>query len=177
MNSAPPSTSRRSSQAPRWPARPLSSVVTGAGEMPDIGVGLGGLSGAAAPEAGDHGHSFEAAFVSELAADHQPLNVGRALIDRGDAHVAIDALDGEVVEIAVAAVDLDGRRADLFSHLRGEQLGHRCLLEAGAAFVAQARGVQHHQLGRLQRRCHVGQAEGDRLMLDDRLPKVRRCLA
>ena len=43
-----------------------------------------------------------------LSGDDQTLNVRGALIDLADPDVAVDPLDREVVEIAVAAVDLDG---------------------------------------------------------------------
>src|SRR5690606_28085018 len=75
--------------------------------------------------------------------DHHALDIRGALVDLADADVAVDALDREIGEIAVAAMDLDGVGTDAFGHLAGEQLGHRRLLEAGLAGVAQAGGVQH----------------------------------
>lgn len=111
---------------------------------------------------------MEVGFNRELPADDRALDVGCSFVDRAHLHIAIDALDREVVEVA-AAVDLDGAGADLLGHLRREQLGPRRFLQAGLAGIAQSRGVQHHQLGGLQRSRHVGQAEADGLVFDDRL--------
>src|SRR5690606_13786116 len=59
----------------------------------------------------------------QTARNYHPLHVAGALVDLAHAHVPVDALDREVLEIAVAAEGLDGRRADLLGHFRGEQLG------------------------------------------------------
>src|SRR5215470_17772607 len=45
-------------------------------------------------------------LLRQRAADHQALDVAGALVDLADADVAVDALDREVGEVAVAAMDL-----------------------------------------------------------------------
>ncbi len=50
-------------------------------------------------------------------ADDRLPHVGRALVDLADAHVAVDAFDREVIEIAVAAEGLDGVGADALGKL------------------------------------------------------------
>jgi hypothetical protein len=81
------------------------------------------------------------AAASWRAPDQDLLHLGGAFVDLADAHVAVDALDREVADVAVAAEDLDGRRAHALGHLAGEELGHRRFLQAGAAGVLQAGGV------------------------------------
>src|SRR5258706_11383456 len=105
----------------------------------------------------------------ERAADDQPLDVARTLVDLAAAQVEIDALDGEVGDVTVAAVNLDRSRAHALGHLGGEELGHRCFLEARLSRIAQARRVPDHLSRDLDLGCHVGESEGDRLMLDERL--------
>src|ERR1700741_1959735 len=99
-------------------------------------------------------------------ADDQSLDVVRALVDLGHAHVAPQALDREVRDVAVAAVDLDRVRADRFRHLGSEQLRHRGFLQAGLAGVAQPRGMQVELARGLDLGGHVGEAEVHRLVLD-----------
>jgi hypothetical protein len=79
---------------------------------------------------------------------------------------------GKVVDVAVAAVDLDRVGADLLGHLGGEQLGHRGFLEAGPSGVAQRGGVMHHLSRDLDLRRHVGKAEIHRLVFEDRLAET-----
>src|SRR5512145_2028255 len=102
----------------------------------------------------------------QAAPDHQALDVVRALVNLGDAHVAPQPLDREVRDVTVAAVDLDRIGAHFLGHLGGEKLRHGSFLEAGLAFVAQARGVEIELARRLDLRRHVSQAEIHRLMLD-----------
>lgn len=51
------------------------------------------------------------------AADDHALDVAGALVDLGDAGVAVEALDRVVLELAVAAVNLDRVRAHALGHL------------------------------------------------------------
>ena len=53
-----------------------------------------------APGAGLIGH--------QLPADDQALDVAGALVDLANAHVAADPLDGKTLQVAIAAMDLDG---------------------------------------------------------------------
>src|SRR5690606_28689461 len=85
---------RRSGSVPgRWPVRffPGSRASPGLGRVP-------GRQGAP---------------------DQDALDVARTLVDLAHAHVAVDAFDGEVRDIAVAAEGLDRVRADALGHLRG----------------------------------------------------------
>ena len=66
-------------------------------------------------------------------------------------------------------MNLDRGGADLFRGFGRKKLRHRGCLQARLAGIAQGGSPQHHQLGRLQGSGHIGEAEGDRLMLDDRL--------
>src|SRR4051812_14215178 len=108
-------------------------------------------------------------LFGERAADHQALDVVRPFVDLGDAHVAPQALDWEVRHVAVAAVDLDCIGADFLRHFRGEELRHRGFLDARSSGVAQARGVQIKLSRRFHLRRHIGEAEVDCLVLDQRL--------
>src|ERR1051326_834235 len=67
---------------------------------------------------------------SLLAAEHdlgdgRQLHVRGSLVDLSDLAIAEILLDGIILGKPEAAVDLDRQRADTFSDLRGEQLGHR----------------------------------------------------
>src|SRR6185295_10509931 len=102
-------------------------------------------------------------------ADDELLDVARAFVDLGHAHVPPQALDREIGDVAVAAVDLDRIRAHALGHLGGKKLGHRRLLDAGRARVAQPRRVQVELARGLDAGRHVGEPEVDRLVLDQRL--------
>src|SRR5262245_60458934 len=80
----------------------------------------------------------------QLTADDQPLDLAGALVDLAHARVAVQLLDREVLEVAVAAVDLDGLRAHPLGHLGGVELGHRRLAPVGAARVLEEGGVPGH---------------------------------
>lgn len=97
--------------------------------------------------------------ASQAARDDHPLHVAGAFVDLAHAHVAVDALDREVLEVAVTAQGLDRRGAHPLGHLRGEQLGHRGLAQAWQAGFAQAGGVVHHLPRHGDLGGHVGQAE------------------
>src|SRR6185295_19117593 len=62
-------------------------------------------------------------LLTEVACDEQALDLAGAFVDLRDAGVAVVALDGIVLEVAVAAVDLDRVRADLLGELGSEELG------------------------------------------------------
>ena len=111
-------------------------------------------------------------LARKRAADDHALDVARSLVDLRHAHVAVDALDREIADVAVAAVDLDGIRTHALGHFRGEQFRHRGFLEAGLAGVAQAGGVQHHLPRHFGLRGHVGKPEVHRLMFDDGLAEA-----
>ena len=66
------------------------------------------------------------------------LHVARAFVDLADAHVAVDALYGEVAHIAVAAQGLDGGATNFFGHFAGKEFGHGRLFQTGSPGIAQA---------------------------------------
>src|SRR4051812_29960124 len=83
-----------------------------------------------------------ASLLRDLARYDQALNIAAALVDLAHPHIAIEPLDREIGEIAIAAMDLDRVRGDALGHLGGEQLGHRRLLQAGFAGVATRRRIE-----------------------------------
>src|SRR6266571_4070600 len=107
----------------------------------------------------------------DLARDQQALDVTGALVDLAHPHVAIDPLDREIGEVAIAAMDLDRVRDDTLGHLGSKQFGHRRLLEARFAIVAPLGGVEDESARGGKLRRHVGEAERDRLMRDKLLPE------
>src|SRR3569833_2540396 len=68
--------------------------------------------------------------AEDFAREDQRLDLGGPLVDLGDAHVAEEALDGELAHVAVAAVDLHGVDAGCVGDARGERLGYRGFLRA-----------------------------------------------
>src|SRR5207237_685980 len=111
----------------------------------------------------------EGLLLGNLAGDDQALDVAGALVDLAHPDVAVDPLDQEIGDIAVAAMDLDRVGGDALGDLGGEELGHRGLLDAGLAGVALRGGVEYQATGGGNLGRHIGEAEGDRLLLDDRL--------
>src|SRR6185436_8065243 len=71
--------------------------------------------------------------LGERSRDEQPLDLARAFVDLRDARVAVVALHRVVLDVAVAAMDLDRFRADPFGELGGEKLRLRGLGEARQA--------------------------------------------
>src|SRR6185503_14634969 len=54
------------------------------------------------------GASISWSTFKHILGDDESLNFARALVDLGDARIAVVALDAELGRVAVAAVDLDG---------------------------------------------------------------------
>src|SRR5947209_15280962 len=79
-------------------------------------------------------------LLGQVARDDEALDLARAFVDLRDARVAIMALDRIVLDIAVAAVDLDRLRAHPFGHLGGVELRLRRFREARHVGCAHARG-------------------------------------
>lgn len=61
--------------------------------------------------------------MPQLPGDQQALDLAGALIDLGNACVAVESFHRIIVQVAVATVDLDGLLAHLFGHFAGEQFG------------------------------------------------------
>src|SRR2546426_595477 len=86
----------------------------------------------------------------QISSDHDPLDLARTLVDPRHPDVAERALDREVADVAVAAVDLQRDVADLPRVLGREQLGHRGLLRERLAALLEERGAQGHEVGRVE---------------------------
>src|SRR5512141_1605652 len=63
--------------------------------------------------------------AQQPAGDDEALHLAGALVDRGDAHVAVEARDLVLVREAVAAVDLQALPAGAVGGLAGVELGLR----------------------------------------------------
>src|SRR5947209_2844394 len=115
------------------------------------------------------GQGLRDVHTADAAGDDKALDLRGALEDRVDLRVAVPAFDGILADVAVAAEDLDGLLGDPHGSLAGEELGH------GALAALELLGVAAHpacppnqQTGGVDARLHVGQLEGDGLVLDDR---------
>ena len=97
--------------------------------------------GAGADDADDHQEGTSALMPVSDAADDQLLDLRGALVERRHAHVAEEALDREVVDVARAAVDLDRVVGAPDRRLGREVLGDRRLgrVRRPASFSAPAR--------------------------------------
>src|SRR5918995_837693 len=60
-----------------------------------------------------------------LTRDHEPLNLRSALVDLEQLRVAHELLDRVLLDVAVAAEDLDGVCGDFHRRVCGEALGER----------------------------------------------------
>ena len=112
----------------------------------------------------------------EVLADHHPLDLVGALEDLHDLRLAHVALDRELAGVAGAAEHLDGVGGHLHRRVGGHQLGDAGLPGVGLAGVLAAGGHQVRRAGGLDRGGHVGEQEGEALVLDDR-PAERLPLA
>src|SRR5215471_114019 len=85
--------------------------------------------------------------ADHVACDHQLLDLTSAFVDPEQSHVAIEALDGIVADVAGATMDLHRTIGDPAAHFRREELGACCLGRHVAPFVAAPRRVQYHRAG------------------------------
>src|SRR5437660_788710 len=106
-------------------------------------------------------------FVSsnQLAGDDDALQFVGALADDEERGIAVEALDRELLGIAVAAVDAHRLQADIDGGLGGEQLGHSGLHVAALALVVGVGGLFDEETRGLDLGGHVGELQLDRLML------------
>src|SRR5436305_2284924 len=110
-------------------------------------------------------------LAQQRAGDHEPLDLARPLVDLGDLRVAVVALGGELLRIAVAAQHLD-RLAGLASRDgTGEELGLRALDGVRAARLLEARSAVSEGPGGLDLGLHLGKLVLDRLEAPDRSPE------
>src|SRR5216684_5430532 len=78
--------------------------------------------------------------LDHIPRDHQPLDLARPFVDRLDAAVAQIPFDRELVDVAIATMDLHRLIAGPVGHLAGEELGHRGLAgERRAGFLEERR--------------------------------------
>src|SRR5258706_3511458 len=115
---------------------------------------------------------FKPKSPDDMPRDDQLLDLGRALVDLGDAGVAVVALDREVLEVSRAAVDLHGLARAEVRGARREQLRGRRLAGVRAALVLQPRRAEDAELGGVEARRHVGDLELDGLEGRDRAAEL-----
>lgn len=104
----------------------------------------------------------------QRAANQNALNVVGAFVNLRNTHIPVDALNGKIADVAVAAVNLDGIRAHLFGDFGPEHLGHRSFLQTRFSCILHHGGTPNHQPGRVQLGCHVCKPEADGLVLHER---------
>src|SRR6266702_3225025 len=105
------------------------------------------------------------------AGDDEPLDLVRAFAHGEELRVAEVALHGQLLDIAHAAVDLDGLAGAELGSLGGEELGHACLEVAALACRLERGRLVGQELGGLDARRHLGELGLDELVLRDGLPK------
>src|SRR5439155_15292705 len=107
-------------------------------------------------------------FQSEVAREHEPEDLARALADLEDLGVAEVARHRELLGVAIATVDLDGlARADVGDVARAQLRAGGCR-RVVATLVLQPGGVPREQTSGLDRDPHVGELERDGLVRADR---------
>ena len=99
-----------------------------------------------------------------MGGDDHPLDLVGPLIDRGDLGVAVHALHIHALEVAGAAVDLQGVVGHLQRDIGGVLLGHGGLHAVGLVALLQVGGGIDQQPGATELGGHVGQLKGDRLL-------------
>ena len=104
--------------------------------------------------------------------DRRQLHEGCALVDFADLGVAVELLDGVVLDEAGAAVDLDGQAGDALGYLRGEVFAHGGLLEEVELRVLEPGGVVDEEAGGFDVGGHLGELELHGLELDDGLAEL-----
>src|SRR6266545_78829 len=97
------------------------------------------------------------------------MQLAGPLVDHRRFGVAQVALDGELVAVAVRAVDLDRVQGGLDRMLRGVPLGEAGLAGVAPAVVLQPAGSPHQEAPRLRATGHVGQHLLDELVVTDLL--------
>src|SRR5437762_10012473 len=122
----------------------VSSPAEGGGCQPPPGWGcVYACTTRGSPRSAHHQGSFR--HAEDAAGNHETLDLARPLIDLGDLRVAVVALHGKLLGVAVAAEDLDRLRGLPPGHLRREQLRLRTLLRVPAALLLQPCGAVHEQ--------------------------------
>src|SRR5690606_31067422 len=106
---------------------------------------------------------------SEIAGNDELLDVACAFVNCTYAYVAAVTLDGEILQVAVAAERLQCPRAHPLRHLACLELGDRGLPRARQARLEQPRGMQVELPRDGHLRGHLREPERHRLQFEDRL--------
>src|SRR6476661_3522495 len=110
--------------------------------------------------------------LEELAADDEPLDLVGALEDLGHLGLAHVALQREVLGVARATEHLHRVGGDAHGVVGADQLGHGRFLGEGSAGIVQPGGVEVGRAGRRHAGLHVGEQEGEPLVVADRSPEL-----
>jgi len=105
----------------------------------------------------------EADVETELTSDDDALHLARPLADLEDLGVPVEPRDGELLDVAVAAVDLDGLSRDVDGHLGREELCHRGFRLERPPVLAVLPCVVHREARVMDLGRHVGDLELDGL--------------
>src|SRR5687767_3657134 len=111
-------------------------------------------------------------LFQEVARNDETLDLTRSLSDLADLRVAEHALDGILLGIPVAAVDLDRLDRGPHGQLRTEQLRHRGRLAERLTTLCEPGRMVDEMLPCLDFRGHVTQLELQSLKLGDRLAEL-----
>ena len=97
-------------------------------------------------------------LAEQRSRDDEPLDLLGPLVELGDLRVAHHPLDRELVDVAVAAEDLDGVRGDPHRGVPGHEFTHRRpAAGVGRAGLDLGAGLVQELAGRLGRGVHVGE--------------------
>jgi signal peptidase len=110
----------------------------------------------------------ETGVEAELARDDDALHFARPFADLEDLGVAVEASDGELLDVSVTAVHLDGFARHVDGHLRREELRHGRFQLERLPVLAKVPCVVHGKLRMMDLCSHVGDLELDRLERPDR---------
>src|SRR5437764_7150360 len=126
--------------------------------------------GAAAASPGPEPRSEAVAgrLAQQRPGDHEPLDLARALIDLRHLGVAVVALGGELLRVAVAAEHLDRLAGLAAGDGRCEELGLGALYGVGLPGRLEPGGPPGQRARRLDLGLHVGEPMLDRLEATDR---------
>src|SRR5581483_2282093 len=110
--------------------------------------------------------------TGERARDDEPLDLAGALEEGVDLRVAVPLLHREVLDVAVAAENLDGLFGDADRRLAGLELAHGSLgLRERLAAARHPGRTVDEQPRRVDLDGHVREHEADTLVADDGLPE------
>src|SRR5262249_50438292 len=107
--------------------------------------------------------AWRSSSFQDLPRDDLPLNLARPLIERLHARVAKVTLDGELVDVTIASVDLHGLGSPAVDGFGAEHLRHRGLAGESDPGVLAARGAKRQKLGGGQVDRHPGELPLHRL--------------